>query len=216
MAWPAQAIIEFAAKYRVNNQVCMNVTHWAPQGDSSAGDIPELTQAFLDQNSGVGNGSFIHALVQLQSNDVTIFEVSAQLIHPTRWQKRVKVVNVVGDIDEPCPAQNLAITFTKTGDRANRHNVGSLHVGGCPVGLFDEGLLTAAAKTRAEAMESFIISELTDAISEAVYDMVILNKEPVPDSDPVRYAISGYSPVTGGTVEDTVRVMRRRTVGLGI
>ena len=216
MSFPANAIVELKYQYRVNDQVCMNVTHWNPQGDSTGFAVQDMVAGFLSLALGNGNGTFIGEAGKLQSVNAQYFRVSAQMIFPVRWAVQATDVNFQGTIDQVVPAQNLAITLTKRGDLGDRHNLGSLHVGGIPINRFQEGKVIAAALTDAAGLVTWLTTDRGDGVSPVDYVPVILNKTPIPNTDPVRYQISGSSPITSVSVQDTARVMRRRTLRVGI
>ena len=216
MAWPNNSIVELKYLYHVNGQVLMNVLHYAPEGVSTGFTVPELTQAFLDSNQGNGNGTFMGEAKKMMASEANFYQVTAQLVYPQRWQVKKATVNVSGAIAGAANAQNIAMTFEKLGDLGNRHNVGSLHLGGISDTRYVQGLFTNTALTDAAGLQTFLTATLVDAVSPATYKPVIMNKTPIPGSDPVRYQISGSSPITTVLIQDTIRTMRRRTLRLGI
>lgn len=217
MAWGAQDFLELKVEYEVNTQRCFNVLHYKPSGNSVGFDIQDMVNGFLGVMGAPGNGTLVGEIRKLMSEEVMFRSVSAQAVYATRYAvKRELITGVVGAIPSPCHAQNLQATIVKRGDLGNRHNVGSIRIGGVPQNSFQTGFVTAAYTTLMEAFAAFLASEGTDGISPVEYIPVIANKTQVPGSDPPKFVYSGSTVITNWEPMSTLRTQRTRTVGRGI
>lgn len=216
MAFPALEIVEIKVLYTVNSQTCMNVLHYQVDGNTTTFSPQDLTEGILDDFLAVTGTSVLDGMLALMSNTVTVFDVTGQGVWPTRFAVRHRAVSLAGANANPVNAQNLAATIEKIGLLGNRHNVGSFHLGGLPPGHFSGGDVTAGSFTLLDNLADAILLPLSDGLSTAQYLPVILNKEPIPDSDPIRYRINGGSEIAETAAKNTARVMRRRTKGVGI
>ena len=216
MAFPALEIVEIKILYTVNSQVCMNVLHYQVSGNTTGFSPQDLTEGILDDFLTVTGTSVLDTMQDMMSNQATIFDVTGQGVWPTRYAVRHRPVTIVGDNINAVNAQNLAATIEKIGLLGNRHNVGSFHLGGLPPGHFVAGDLSAGALTLLDNIADALLLPLSDGLSTAEYIPVILNKEPIPGTDPVRYQISGGSEINETVRQVSARVMRRRTKGVGI
>lgn len=102
---------------------------------------------------------------------------------------------------------NLGAALTLRSDGAGRHEHGTKHIGPIPEGntVMTDGLLTPAYKAIVNTFGLSLLSHVIDAAIGADWTPIIYNKGAVP----------GFEIPINNTVGDTVRVQRRRTVGLG-
>jgi hypothetical protein len=217
MAIPANSILELKVGYLVNSQQCFNVFHYKSLAEIATGD--ELTsQEWVVETMGENaNGEFPGEFAKLMSDDVVTNYFSAQWIWPVRWKLSFNNITGTGAIAEPCTAQNLQLCINKSGDLGNRHNVGSLHIGGLPETAYVGGDLTGAHLTLANALKNFLgqTLELMGDPAQPVYP-AILNKEKVIVDGKEKYVISGSTQITAFDVRTTLRTQRTRTKGHGI
>jgi hypothetical protein len=218
MAWPAGGILEVRVEYRANAQTCMNVLHYENQGPAIGLTVPEIVDDFLDSFGVAGNGRFPDEWAALISADALVFRTTAQAVYPTRYALQFREVAVVGTRPGALRAQNVQASIQKASDLAGRSRVGSLHIGALSVEDYAAGNITAAYElVLAGFVANFLSGPLvTVGLPNNSWHPVILNKEPIPNTDPVRFRIKGSTLITNYDVKSTLRVMRRRTTGLGI
>jgi hypothetical protein len=101
----------------------------------------------------------------------------------------------------------VAAVITKRTAFAGRWAVGSFHLGGLPQNAYVNGTLEPTFKTSVGLVAAQLLEDITIAIVGGVYEPVIVH--PVAAHD-------GSTVLRETDVQDTLRVMRRRTVGLGI
>src|SRR5678815_586918 len=151
------------------------------------------------------------------SNQVEIHKCTAQLIFPTRFIIRSAETNYFGTVNSPCDAQNTTATFTKRGQAANKHNIGSFHLGGLPISMLQQGLLAEILfGPKLAALKTALLNVVNDVVAGIVWTPAILNKtKTIVDGKP-HYTVTGRTIVFETERHNQVRTMHRRTVGLGI
>jgi hypothetical protein len=144
-------------------------------------------------------------------NNYTHLQTWLQFVRPVRYVAFKDEVNVAGDSGAAALTANLAAVVTRQGDIADKHNNGSIHI---PIAqddtLIANGKLTAGFKTTVNAFAENVNDGITVTSGAATVT-----------TRPVLYFITPSGSVNSRDVitayaQDTVRVMRRRTVGLGI
>lgn len=216
MAIPAGSIVEIKYEYSVNGQTCMNVLHYtaliAYPNENPTLVVPEL----LTVAAGTGVGTIPFLMAQAQGNNVSWIRTTAQMIYPTRYIVWQQATALTGAQPTPCTAQNVALVIEKHGEQGARNNTGSFHLGGVASGLYSAGLTTVNGLLALQALADKLDDDLNEAVYGTNWDAAILNKVAIPNTDPTRYEIAGSTPIFQVTAKQTVRTMRRRTVGLGI
>jgi hypothetical protein len=206
-------IIEATYVQRLNDQVLMNVLHFRYNGE---GEGPDLWETLDEMNDELGTGLDSDALLlrTCQAENVIFERIRLQRILPTRSAARQYVYNLNGLRTGICDAQNLAATITKYTDKASHFTednhegqVGSFHVGGLVRTDY------AAGRIQAEFLEGPLADlalnlwrPLDSAGGNMIPVLLHRNQLPTPTSDQI----------TGAAPQSTLRVMRRRTVGVGI
>ena len=109
-----------------------------------------------------------------------------------------------GDIAGPCMPANTAQVVTRRGEIADRRNISSLHLPGVPVAAVVDSFLTAVHMAKLQefgtaSCQAIVTSDGTE------WQPVAYRRTSPGDS---RQLVEAY-------VQNTVRVVRRRTVGLG-
>lgn len=131
-----------------------------------------------------------------------------QLIDPVRRAYINLTRNVQGTHGAVAHTVNCGIGITLRSNDTGRKEHCTKHVGPVPedVTVMVQGLFTTAYKTVANTFLGSLLSHVIDAALGLDFTPIIYNK----GEAPLNYAVA-----TMGFVGDTVRVQRRRTVGLG-
>lgn len=219
MAFPANEIVEVKIGYLVNDQQCWNVLHYLAD-DTFPGPSPfDIQTALLDHlDNQIGTaGTLINTMRLMWGLNVSLNYITVQGVFPTRYRM------VKGEYTSPgldagtCEAQNVAAYIEKVGEEANRHNIGSLHLGGLSAAAYAAGELQAGyfgnLQTIAERMKDPI--SFTSGGVDYDYTPVILNKTPVEVDGKVKYLISGSTVLFDTVPYETLRTQRTRTKGYG-
>jgi len=136
----------------------------------------------------------------------TFMESWVQFIRPVRYRKFVFEIDEIGtfvDVDSGTP--NVQASIERFAEESGRHDQGAVRI---PIGTdstsIQGGLVTNALKT---ALLALAVQMELNIIAGGVTFLPITGLV-APTWTPLRLA--------GTSVKDTVRVIRRRTVGLGI
>lgn len=136
----------------------------------------------------------------------TLNEIWSQPIYPTRFAKQILTPALAGTSTFASEAQNLAAVITRRGVPAARWAISSLHVPSPTVAAWVlSGSLTAAAKAVLTTLATFCSDPVT-TLAGHVLTPVIPRGPAAGDGVDIEQAF----------VQTSVRVMRRRTKGLGI
>jgi len=211
-----ETIAEVTYKYSVNLQKCQASFHYMYLSGSAVADAITATNGLLSIVSNTTTNALLNNMAAAQSNQVNYDSVSVQIVFPDRFLKFSTDIPKTGALVGGCEAQNVAGVITKQTAFAGRDAVGSLHLGGLPSSTFNAGLITTAQKTRLTVIGTSMLADINDTSNAILWTPILLNKEPIPDTDPVRFRIKGGTLLYTILVQPEIRVMRRRTVGLGI
>lgn len=151
---------------------------------------------------------FMDKLMSVVPQNLTAIEMWFQVLWPVRWNKFIKTSTAAGGrSDDVAVTPNLAQVITRRADRSGRKYRGSVHI---PFAITSEnaanGVIDAGQLTLLGAFAGKVATEIVTA-SPTIHFAPSLFHRPI-SADP--------DPVTEAFPQATVRVMRRRTVGLGI
>lgn len=194
------AIMAVAFQGTLYGQQIMTTFHYRYEGPVIASGQTFL-QTFIGVNAQMqANQGLWRACI---SADCVSLEAAGQWIWPLRYRAyRVPMAGPTGDMGS-ANASNTASVITLIADEATRHGVGNKHLPGLAGGNQDQGFLT---NPQIVANTDFSTAMATSVpLLGGVMQPVIYNRaNPAASLD-----------VVGAEVNQTVRVMRRRTVGLG-
>lgn len=222
MALDPDSVIEVRIESDCNSQRCFNIFHLGVYSGSTAGQTPTEWQVSIRDWYVAGlavAGKLLNAMLDCMSNEASLTSVAAQVIHPVRYRaSKVAIIAGDGTIVGSLTNQNTAAVFTKYGELAGQDAVGSWHQGGTPPNMFTNGSLSVGGLTAMATLAEAFLEKPSFVVGgdNVTFYPAILNKEPIPDTDPVRYQIKGLTEVIQTEVQQTARVMRRRTKGVGI
>lgn len=201
-------IIQVIIKGEANGQTLLNVLYYKAKSgypeDTYAEAMEELWAAIVVDDI----TSITDAMVPLMGNNTGINWVQCQRVYPTRDYYYRGAADLQGTHADDCDAPNVSAVITKRSERSGRGRSGSFHLGGIANTTYALGKITPAAQsllvTLAAGIE-LVQQETTDGTG---YEPGMFNPE--------LGAGLNWSPIADTTVQETLRVMRRRTVGVGI
>lgn len=206
MPLPLGAVIEGVIRGELTGQTILNVFHYRVDNQSTIDNIVDEVDQFLDDWAAIGDGSFMENFMDCQVSNYTQREISAQAIYPVRYVKRSVTTATVGDRGNAGSA-NLAAVITKRTNLSGRSKVGAVHIAGLTGADFNGGLIQPGFKADLLTFGANIVAPVTASAGGGIYNPCIYHRN---------IANPKTDLITGVVVQDTVRVMRRRTVGLGI
>jgi len=140
-------------------------------------------------------------------DQMLVEDIWYQVIRPTRYRKYYKADLTTGVFSGfSANTANVASTITRVGELGRRSNISSLHVP-APTGedWLESGNITVAGLAKLEALADACRATYTIALGSTKFSPSILNGPLAANVTPITYAFH----------QTTVRVMRRRTVGVG-
>jgi hypothetical protein len=152
-------------------------------------------------------GSVIQAIKPLLPASVTIINLFCQWQFPTRLRRFNTPLTVVGT-GPSTNTGNVAFTLTRVGPLAKRNNISSFHLPGCSDetisggGQWTPAFLLAAAPLAVLLAENQVLTA-----GAAILSPVIWHRKLVPAGQSAQVLQCFGQP--------TIRVMRRRTIGVG-
>lgn len=204
-------IIEVTIKYTVNAQINLNILHYVVATQSAlATPEAELGQFQSDFISPTGL-NFTGFFRPLLATNATLNSTRYQWVFPVRRAYTALTHGVAGTgTYGACTAQNVAAVVTKTTALAGRSQVGSFHLGAVGINGYSGGSLAAPYKTDViNNLLPFLVSSNIATVGGGVYHPILWHKFNTTFNQ-------NYNVLQAVELQDTLRVMRRRTVGLGI
>lgn len=199
---PPNSIIQINAEILAFGQTLINTTHWQTSLTTVPDYFAELTSAItFCRTNALG---WINLLVPCLGTNIELNMVTAQPVYPQRLRPVRVFDGRLGTGGADCNAQNLAAVIHKISDIAARWGQGSMHVGGLPTTFYAGGLITTAGITQLTPLAGVLPRQFMGTL--ATYFPSLWNA-----TTPTR-----ATPFTHSDIATTVRVMRRRTVGVGI
>lgn len=202
----------------MNNQIVMTTFHYMIT-EIAAGPIPSNVVSITDINTALtAPGNMQDDYAQAMPSNWSQTAMEYQWIAPIRFRK-IAFGNgfpVGGNIND-AHTSNLAVVISLSGERSGRRFVANKHLPGIADGDFTGGIIgnptlgdmTAVA---AQSLANLVTPELT--LVPIIYGRFIAPFVKCGVNKPGQAELK--TPVAGAAVKDTVRVMRRRTVGVGI
>lgn len=187
-------------------QQMINTFYWRV-ATNPAQDLVNQVSNGMDLVLGGSNGLYLRHKA-LRSLLCSLDRVSIQRIAPSRMVPQEFVKNQAGDVVASVDTGNLAATISRRGSQAKRSDIGSVHI---PLpqdpSVYALGSLTPAYLQKLTDLAAIIQANITTP-SGTIMEPVIYHPGPE--------AVPNFSFVGAAFPQSTVRVMRRRTVGLGI
>jgi len=197
------SIVQLTFEGRHDGQQTLTTMSYQYVDDATVIDAKPVLQAF--GNVALGAGHVWEKYLQCLSVDVGDLLPYVQLIGPPRYAYiAATIVPENGLLTGPCLPANTAQVVTRRGDIADRRNISTLHLPGVPVAAVENSFLLPAQQA---LLQSFV-DQSCQAIVTPTGQLFV----------PVAYRRSDPAfsrKVTEGFVQNTVRVVRRRTVGVG-
>jgi len=203
-------LIQLTFVSRWQGQQIMLTHHYKCRTPPSGGvTTATALQAMIDAVSPLIADTLGTAYLDCLPENVVVREVSAQKIYPAREVRQSQAFSSAGTSEGTvADTGNIDGIITLRTDKAGRSQVSNKHIGPLPGNGFANGLVGPTQQVDMETLAQMLIAPLT-AAGGGTYDPCIYHR--AGDG-----AAQKSDLITSFKLQDTVRVMRRRTVGLGI
>lgn len=192
---------------RLNGQTIINTFHYRL---TEVATVPltvwEMYEALMEDLSAPDD--LFDKLLDAVSTSFVQEKVRVQLLYPTRRMFRDFDGNGGGTRVGTALPQNVAASIGRKGDGIGRTGIGRVQIAGLIESDNNAGNLSAGAITVLQPLANQIGTSLALDGGGGLADPVIFSSPPQGNPN--------YVVISQTQVQNTVRVMRRRTVGLGI
>lgn len=197
------AILEVVFQGFSDGQVTLSVFHYRLNNAIADSDGTNLVTALEPLINAVGE--LLDKYLDCCSQDFLMNDITMQWIYPTRYSaQHFAPFALAGNVAQPKMPSNVAAALLKRTFLTGRRQRGVLHMPGVPTTFVVDSEFTAPAIATYDALGDHIDNVLILATNEQ-FEPVIFNKA-FPVTSPQIQSVDA---------ESTVRIMRRRTVGVG-
>lgn len=207
MAFPVNVgnLLQLRINTTVVGQRCLNVLHYIITTEGSSTDGDTVLDDLLSAASAAGQ--IVDAVTEFMAPNCTIDYADLQVIFPDRFRSVRRTYNAPGGgLDGTCTTANVAVVITKRVDQAFKNAGGSLHLAGVGEEGYANGLLIGDTLTQGAAVRDAIDNTLTGPVTGTVITPVIAR---------IVTPVATTRIITSALLQPEVRIMRRRTVGVG-
>jgi len=207
MSYTVGDIVEVTWEQTLFTQTILNVQHYRVISSTSSTSDVANNQSFADHLAGLtGAGQLIAVWSSTLAPEWELKRVRAQKIDPVRSAYTTAPINVLGQGAAGDIFTNTAVVVSKRGTSGTRRAQGSIHFAGWQAEFFTGGEIEASIETWWNNLEP-----LWSAIQNVVAFGFTLQ--------PIIYnpgATPNYQTIAVWQLQSTSRVMRRRTVRVGV
>lgn len=198
-----QVIIEGVCE----NQRTLNVLHY-----KAAVGLPETEYfvALQELCEAVGENpttGIVPKMLPLMGPNARIQRIQAQRVYPQRDLYTRLEIDQGGEHVDDCDATNVAAVITKRGEHVGRGKSGTFHLGGLANTTYALGNITGPATALLVDLADKLNDPQMTSGAEPVFKPGLFN--------PTAGAGSNWNEIVATDPMKTLRVMRRRTVGVG-
>lgn len=200
-------ILQYTLRCTYQQQVCLNTWNLkVSQFEAELIDYEDACNAILLELAGLGD--LIDQLEALTVTGYSFIDHRIQRVYPVRNRQVINQLSTTGSVATTGSQVNQAAVITKYGNVAGRFAIGSWHQAGLPTAAFNSvGRVEEATQTALKAAV-----DMLTAVGD-IEGFVGTSATPVLWSPLVPARVT---PIVETVPQFTSRVMRRRTVGLGI
>lgn len=202
----ANDIIQLTVEGRKDGQAILNMFCYRVAAAPSSGTVSDNITALIAQLWDDPLGTWFTPWLNIMPDDYTLRAVRGQRLAPTRSAYVEVLIQTVGNIaEDPIQTANMSWVFIKQSETAGRWAQSPTHMLLPSMGWASNGELTVGAATE-RAVFLALVPAVVAPGDGGSYEPVIFNPGRVPN----------FVRITHVTSKQEIRVMRRRTVGLGI
>jgi len=197
------SILEMSYHGKLDGQLFITQFHYLFATGTTIADGETAALEMIDNLNNAGNLSDDY--LACIPDEVTDIRLRAQWITPVRYRYVIDPGGVrAGTVASPAMPSNVAVALTKTGEKANRHNIGTVHMPAVPTSFVGDSLVTVLGQIAYDELCSDIPDNFVLATGQDMRP--VLFNRPAPGTS---------VEIVQAFLQLTTRVNRRRTVGLG-
>lgn len=197
------AILQATIVQRLEGQTVLNILHYVLQGVAGETDGPALIDTLNTAFNAAGG--VVGELQNCQSSSLGYDRILYQWITPNRFAYRAYVpFNLTGNIEEAAAPVNVAAAVLRKTDAAGPTERGTLHVAGLPAGQLNGSFIEVGLRDLLLLFGDSTLAEQGPAETRLT-PVLFHAANPLVSPEPESCLVQPYT-----------RVMRRRTVGVGI
>lgn len=201
-------IVQVVIQMRYSGQTYLNVLHYQSQQNWT----PALYEETLEQLLATIETDVVTGIISPYKDvvpaSVTFETLTAQRVYPTRDYYVREPVGTIGLYDGTASSGNLGATISKRSVIAGRGRTGSFHTPCLPINAAVGGVLEADYRNLLEPLaQSLRFIQMEDGAGTGFQPGMF---------NPELGSPNNWAPLLTTTVQQTARVMRRRTAGVGI
>jgi len=207
MSYAVGDIVEVTWRQLMFSQQLLNVQHYRVVSSTSSGSDVGDNQSFADHLAALtGAGQLITVWRTSLAPNWVLSSVKAQKISPVRSAYTTASIGLAGLSGSNSEISNLAAVVSKRGTSGTRRAQGSIHFAGWPATFGNAGVWQAGVDTWWNNLEPLWSATQNVAAIPANLQPIIYNPG----------ASVNWQTIAVWQLQDTIRVMRRRTVRVGI
>jgi len=207
MAYGVGDIVEVTWVQEMFSQTILNIQHFRVTSSTSSGSDVGDNQSTADHLASLtGAGQLITVWRTNLVPEWTLRRVRVQKVSPIRSAYTTAAINLSGLDGNDSQLPNIAVVVSKRGTSGTRRAQGSIHFAGWSPAFFNQGVIQAGIETWWNNLEPLWSATQTVAAIPASIQPIIYNPG----------ASINWQTVAVWQLQDTARVMRRRTVRVGI
>lgn len=196
------SIVQVVCYQTYNGQLMLNTLHYKYTNTGGAPDYEDACNELLDELFTAGD--LRDDILTVLHTSASLDRITAQPVFPTRLTAINRNVNAAGLRGGDAAPQNQAAVISKTSVFATRYGRGSWHQGGLIAADNVAGKISFGLSGVLAQIASDILAERALATLGTMTPVLWSKKVP-----------SRITPVKGTIVQPNLRVMRRRTIGVG-
>lgn len=202
---PSLAIIEVRLSTQMSGQHMLNVWHYQTNF-SIPQDGPTVYDAVHDFLCVAGIDNMLSKYQAMTNTALDFTDLAVQCIYPIRNVARTYDIAEPGLVEGAPLPQNVQMSLLKQTDLAGRKYRGRMELVGFTVGDYAEGVWGEAILDAANLFKLELLDPITFVNGTLQTLTPVLFHRATPSSP---------TPITSMSLKNTVRVARRRTVGVG-
>lgn len=207
MAIPINSIVELSFRGTLFNQTMLTVRHYQSSNNQSGVTVADDLNAFLDAVDNGGPNDLVTPYLNCCGPEYVLDEIRAQVVKTLRSVPRPRTVGAAGTFGSVITAQNVSGVITLTTSKAGRSQIGRVHMPALPIEAYSGGNITGPYSTLLNTLGGELLRTVTVALGGGAYIPVLYHRTlPIPQAGDL---------IETRTIQTTLRVMRRRTVGVG-